>query len=132
MKEKKPRSKTTGCRLIFRQGDILLVSSSLPKEQNLKQSSKSVVIAYGERSGHRHVLRGMNICLAESFGREFVVVRDQGAVLEHEEHAAIQVPPGTYSIRRQREFVSAQIAQNPWGLLYANTDPGDGFMRVGD
>lgn len=86
----------------IRQGDILL------KEINLEEyKNKTLVgqgrraIAYGEVTGHSHVLNG-NVKYYESGGMTLCQVED--GVLTHEEHKNIEIPKGDYIIINQREF----------------------------
>jgi hypothetical protein len=87
---------------IIRQGDVLLRQvSKLPKTA---QRKKDKVLAYGEATGHRHQFTSP---FAELFvdvdGKQYAFLVET-AMLEHEEHANIEVPKGTYELIIQREF----------------------------
>lgn len=74
----------------------------------------ALVLAEGETTGHRHAIfdRGVtffrNDGLAGGMPTSLFVghlkVETEGARLQHEEHATIELPAGTYRVRRQREF----------------------------
>ena len=83
---------------ILRQGDVLLVRRSDAPEQ--KPAKKAVVLAEGEKTGHRH----------QFMARSRAGVVDEGmlavshtAWLKHEEHTHIEVPPGLYDLPVQVE-----------------------------
>lgn len=86
----------------IRQGDVLLDETNLEehKDRKLVGSGKRV-LAYGEVTGHSHVLCG-NISYYESNGTMICQVED--GVLSHEEHGNITIPRGDYLIINQREF----------------------------
>lgn len=75
----------------------------------------SRVLARGEVTGHRHRFAPTSdvaLFRDEAFARDMpasiyighIKVPAAGADLVHEEHDTIALPPGTYRIRRQREF----------------------------
>jgi hypothetical protein len=101
----------------YRQGDVILIRADpdgerlgapVPREQG------RVVLARGELTGHAHAIRAPEARLFERAGQpEGDAARALGARvllalapvrLEHEEHAAIDVPPGTWLVRIQREY----------------------------
>lgn len=86
---------------LYRQGDVLLVESELPK--NAKETpTHNRVLAYGEVTGHKHRLTGSVQMYASEETTYFVA--DEGTKLVHEEHAVLDVPPATYKVVLQREF----------------------------
>ena len=103
----------------LRQGDVLIERigdtgmlpvglSSIERDQEDR-----VILALGESTGHAHAIAERN---AELFGKpgsdeRWLVIRSSGtaiegggAVLRHEEHAAIVLEPGVYRVTRQREY----------------------------
>ena len=99
----------------IRQGDVLLVRADGPVD--LAQANKRpatqrrVVLAYGEATGHSHTLTATKSALYDLFdGREVVVV-DQPDTLTHQEHAGIEVLPGTYFVVHQVEYKPAEIVR---------------------
>ena len=94
-------------------------SSSLDKSDRWNQASRTV-IAEGEATGHAHAFNmtnnpGVDITLwhrISSYGRKVgggstpgaMRIKGGDAVLTHEEHNAITIPPGEYEITQVREF----------------------------
>ena len=108
--------------MIYRQGDVLieLVKPTKPTAELPRDPDGSTVLARGEVTGHRHrfngdsgVLMFRDDGLARDLAPELyvghVTVPDGGAELRHEEHNTIDLPAGTYRIRRQREWTSEQF-----------------------
>ncbi|MBN8649004.1 MAG: hypothetical protein J0L55_13710 [Caulobacterales bacterium] len=110
---------------IYRQGDTLLREfDSNPfhfDARKIVNDGKLVILAYGEKTGHRHVLNGSEIC---GFHREvlwfdlfrtdgcphYVEVGGSGAILQHQnengqkaEHDEIFIPKGIYESALQVE-----------------------------
>jgi len=85
---------------LFRQGDVLIIPSKLPDNAVVK---KDTIVAYGEVSGHHHQFTsGATVYTA---GAQMFAVIEQGAVLQHQEHAKIEFEePGVYEILIQREY----------------------------
>ena len=87
---------------IFRQGDVLLRQvKELPKTAKRKGDK---VLAYGEATGHKHQFTSEFAELYVDVGGKQYAFLIERAVLEHEEHANIEVPEGTYEVVIQREF----------------------------
>lgn len=107
--------------MIYRQGDVLLVAVNSTPDGLKSDNPKKCILAYGEVSGHHHRFEGGHITAFYKEGDDntmgggsnlrgsatniaFVSIPKAGAALIHEEHDAIQVAPGVYEVRRQREF----------------------------
>lgn len=94
---------------LYRQGDVLLKQvAQLPAETTPVENAERIVLAYGEATGHAHTVGAAaaeEFTLAEAAGvvRRFLKVVGN-AVVTHEEHAAILLPPGIYEIVAQREY----------------------------
>lgn len=90
----------------IRQGDILLRDVCIEKEEKLEGSKSGrgrKVLAYGETTGHSHMLDG-NVEYYDN-GNSFLIASVRGsAELVHEEHGIIEVPKGDYLVIRQREL----------------------------
>ena len=84
--------------------------------------TENTPLAYGETSGHIHVLTG-DVELFENNGRRFAIVGDKKARLQHilegnlrpfcltkttelpvADHKSILLPPGTYEIGIQKQY----------------------------
>lgn len=94
---------------MYRQGDILLVPVDVPAEVKLvpKAILREIVLAEGEATGHRHVLRGPRMALLEGLRDRYVRV-PRAAALEHEEHARLDIPRGLYRVVIQREYTGEE------------------------
>lgn len=100
----------------YRQGDILLVpvvddGNELVDRFNVaRQRREGIIVAEGEATGHHHRIRTRGAKMY-TLGRRttrsamFVHVPKTGATLTHEEHSPLQIPPGTYRVVHQREYV---------------------------
>ncbi|HRK00997.1 MAG TPA: hypothetical protein PL089_15410 [Ignavibacteria bacterium] len=84
----------------YRQGDVFIIERTFPFG-NAKQI-KEKILAYGEVTGHKHVLKG-ELEIIENQDGCFVRVKND-SVVTHEEHDTINIPPGEYEIRIQREY----------------------------
>ena len=92
-----------------RQGDVFILSAGLLGKVQ-KKSSKQIVLARGEATGHAHKIVSENADLFENEKRQrFVVIQGGRALVEHEEHAPIEIPEGTYEVIRQREWQDEEI-----------------------
>ena len=60
------------------------------------------ILAEGEVTGHAHRLDVGELMQAQD-GRVFLKLDTEGK-LSHEEHGVIHLPPGTYEVRRQKEY----------------------------
>jgi len=90
--------------ILFRQGDVLLEQCETVTLPKTRKFTKSLVLALGEATGHSHTLRGNRVAFlpaVEKFTRVFL---PDGGTMVHQEHGPIDVPPGVYRIRLQREF----------------------------
>jgi hypothetical protein len=95
----------------YRQGDVLLIAVDaipggtvpVPRDQG------EIVLAYGEVTGHRHAIADSHAELLalpdQEIERRFLRIVGAQARLRHEEHDTITVPPGSYQVVRQREYV---------------------------
>lgn len=99
---------------MHRQGDVLIATTTeIPTGcRPVPRDNGHLVLAYGEVTGHAHVVEG----LAELFAPEDVTeLEDRFLRVEvevqvvHDEHAAITLPPGDYIIRQQREYMPEEI-----------------------
>ena len=101
---------------LLRQGDVMLVKvRSVPKGAKFREADKKrgVVLAEGEVTGHAHTLPSTTVkeyvVPAELGDADRFIVVDKLSQLVHQEHAAIDVTPGTYKVIRQREYSPVAI-----------------------
>jgi hypothetical protein len=87
---------------MVRQGDVLLVP--VPSPQGATEADVGeIVLARGEKTGHAHVVRGRARTTTTGSARYLVV--EESASLVHDEHDTIELAPGAYEVRRQREWM---------------------------
>lgn len=92
-----------------RQGDVYF--KALPNKPNMKNMKKntSPVLAYGEVTGHSHVIMSPALSELDSWvdeqGNILVYSETQDIHIGHDEHGGITLPAGSwYNISTQREF----------------------------
>jgi hypothetical protein len=100
---------------LIRQGDVLVQSapkSATPADAIARDNGR-IVLAYGEVTGHAHAIHDTEaelFSLPDTDDRFLRIMASSGVSLVHEEHTEIHLPPGDYIVRRQREYVSADMA----------------------
>ena len=106
---------------LFAQGDLLIERvGDLPVSGEVQRhtSDGALVLAEGETSGHRHAIHdpvtffrddGLARDIPDGLYVGHVKVEGPTARLVHEEHAPIELPAGTYRVRRQRELDPREV-----------------------
>lgn len=93
---------------MYRHGDLLIVPvASLPGAA-VQESRDSVVLAYGEATGHAHRVEQAGAELWQHLNERYLVLARPGRIT-HEEHAAVELPAGIYQVIRQRVYTPAEI-----------------------
>lgn len=95
-----------------RQGDIFVERCEKPTEEltPVPMDKGRVVLAYGEVTGHAHAIDGQHAKLFDVKGWvDRLLVVAKATALMHEEHGAISLAPGSYRVRRQREYSPSEI-----------------------
>jgi len=105
----------------YRQGDVLIVQCDPSKLEGTKEKARDngrIVLAYGEVTGHAHAIHSQKATQFYKEGDEnfmsggtSLLKVDQQVTLTHEEHDPIDLPPGTYEVRRQHEYQPGPIAR---------------------
>ena len=90
----------------FRHGDLSFHPlERLPEGLKRVEYDGSFVLAYGEHTGHKHVITspkgGLNI-FQDVQGR-YVLEARKPATITHEEHSAITLIPGIYQQEQEQE-----------------------------
>ena len=95
----------------YRQGDVFLEEVSEIPANAVVQSRDSarLVVELGQATGHAHAFYDASSALLHApSGERFLRIVEPTA-LKHEEHAPIELPPGSYRVRRQREYHPEEI-----------------------
>jgi hypothetical protein len=89
----------------YRQGDVFIETvTALPDGgADIPRVNGRLVLAEGEATGHAHAIAARQAQLREVAGAVYLTLLTR-AWLRHEEHDPIQLPPGIYRVRRQREY----------------------------
>ena len=102
--------------VLYAQGDLLIerVADLAASGAVIDASPDGVVVlAEGELTGHRHAIHErVTMFRDDALARDIpeglyvghVRVDEPSARVQHDEHAAITLPRGTYRVRRQREL----------------------------
>lgn len=111
----------------FRQGDVLILEvSSIPtKAEDKTPKGASVILAYGEVTGHCHQIQESHgVRIFEHEGSRWIRVPKGGkGPLMHEEHGTIpfggvgkgkkgelvEVPTGDYEVVIQKEYIAREL-----------------------
>ena len=98
---------------IAAQGDMMLVRiTELPATAKPAQPENGVFILTHSETGHHHiVIERPSIKLFQDMlnaDLSYLLVEDEPAILEHlrptDTHEALEIKPGIYEVRRQREY----------------------------
>jgi hypothetical protein len=91
---------------MVRQGDVLLipVDEVPPESRRISHPDGRVTLAWGEATGHAHVVVGDRRVTLREFETDRYVILARNAELVHEEHAAIPLLSGAYRVVIQREY----------------------------
>lgn len=95
-----------------RQGDVFLSAvDAIPAEA---QKQKGGTLAYGEVTGHSHVIDDLEQAevLVTPEGEMYVRVHGERVALLHQEHGPIEVPKGDYRVVIQREETPDQVIRD--------------------
>ena len=89
---------------VYRQGDVVITRiEALPSGKS--EVRKNGCLAYGEVTGHAHRVADLQQAeVLEMPEGLFLRVSENGVSITHEEHGAVAVPPGVYSVGIKTEF----------------------------
>jgi hypothetical protein len=97
-----------GNKPFWRQGDVYFVKLEEEPRQTASTPLKSGIIAKGETTGHAHRLAQSSMAKGASLflmGRDMLLRSSEtGATIVHDEHHAIDLPPGLFAVVLQQEF----------------------------
>ena len=90
----------------YRHGDISFHKVSKAEGELVKHNG-SYVVAEGETTGHKHLLKVKNpenlIIHKDTFGNMYFTLKEEGTI-SHEEHKTLTIGIGTYKEVREREM----------------------------
>ena len=99
---------------MYRQGDVYIIPVEDISLGNVRCLDDGV-LATGEATGHRHRIAEGDLgkaALYELGGQKFLRVSAEGGIsIVHEEHGPIQIAPGLYEVRIQREYFMKSIQE---------------------
>ena len=96
---------------MFRQGDVLLLRvGAMPDGERLEPEDGRLILARGEATGHHHSVAAADAALVEDARGVYLRIMAP-TPLEHQEHTAIWLQPGTYRVVRQREYTPGAVLQ---------------------
>jgi hypothetical protein len=105
-------------RQLYRQGDVLLIpTDTVPKKtRSVPRENGRLVLAHGEMTGHHHSfapeIDDVELVTVEGALELYLLVHGTESVpLTHQEHDTIHLAPGTYEVRRQREYEPERVRQ---------------------
>ena|SRR3990167_1014316 len=92
--------------MIYRHGDILIIPTEKRKGKKVNKG-KSYVLAYGEVTGHKHLLtadrQDTSFGVVEDENGNIVLTLGKSGVLTHEEHKKLEIQEGSYLVVHERE-----------------------------
>ncbi len=99
---------------MYRQGDVLIIPVRSIPETGLDAVSREagrLVLAYGEATGHAHVITSKRVSLFRDMelASIFMRVSYKAIALKHDEHKTLRIPPGNYRVLRQREYSPKEV-----------------------
>lgn len=103
-------------RKMYRQGDVLILAIVVLPDQLSeipRDPVRGVVLAEGEITGHAHRIpsRAASLYRSESDARFMRVMGPAPVALQHEEHTAVELPPGSYQVVIHHEYQPGEIVR---------------------
>jgi len=103
-------------RKMYRQGDVLLIAvPELPERliEIERDPARGIVLAKSEVTGHAHRIssRTASLYRSESEARFMRVMGPAPVALQHEEHTAVELPPGSYQVVIHHEYQPGEIVR---------------------
>lgn len=98
---------------VYRQGDVWIYEISEEQFKKIAgrvlsrtpQGDKGLILAEGEVTGHHHRIPEGGVLYGSVVGSSrYLQVLTKPVQLVHEEHSTIELPPGHYEVRIQREY----------------------------
>lgn len=86
----------------YRHGDIFFRKVE-KVEGNEVRHNGSFVVAEGETTGHKHVVKSQGMEIRQTADGRFYISLTEAGTLSHEEHKTITLPVGDYEVSNERE-----------------------------
>jgi len=110
---KSSKQKKSAAPMMYRQGDVLIVAvDKVPDDaKEVPRDKRGVILAEGEVTGHAHRIahRSASLYRSESDARFLRVMGPAPVALSHEEHTAVELPPGNYRVSIHREYQPGEL-----------------------
>lgn len=95
-----------------RQGDVLIAKvRKRATGEAVAPEQGRLILAKGEATGHHHSVPASAGTLTREADGVMYLTIDELTAVEHQEHAAIPLEPGTYRVTRQREYTGPERQQ---------------------
>lgn len=96
---------------MIRQGDVLVVPcKEIPASAvAVAPTNDRLIVAFGEATGHHHSFphrRGAVLFRDDAAGGTLYMTAAEPVALEHQEHSALTIAPGTYRVAIQRTMTA--------------------------
>lgn len=95
-------------RLQVQHGDVLLQQvAAIPSGAKLMPHTNPVIVARGERTGHRHVIESDQASvwvLTRDAVPQLYLELKAAVTITHDEHKPLAIPRGIYRVGRVREY----------------------------
>lgn len=89
----------------FLHGDVQIVARKIPSAAQVDAEKKDNCLAYGEVTGHAHRISSGQVQFLKVIGDAKTYLRvTEEALLTHEEHKPIVLPPGDYEYGITQEY----------------------------
>ena|SRR3990167_1666209 len=87
--------------ILYRHGDLLLYPVKELKGEEVKNNGQ-FILAEGETTGHKHLLVADRMTIKQDQNGYYISLEKPGT-LTHEEHKTLEIQPGKYFVRKERE-----------------------------
>lgn len=96
---------------IYRQGDVLLIEARMPEDEvtAVARDDGKLVLAYGEFTGHSHAIAEQDAYMVQFANGERYLRVGTSVQVRHQEHLPVVLPPGTFKVIIQREYVPGPV-----------------------
>lgn len=93
--------------MIIQQGDVIIERIEAIPAETKKGTLKAgnIILAEGEVTGHAHrITQVAGVTFREGADGMFYLANPKELSVTHEEHHTVTIPPGTWRVRKVREY----------------------------